>query len=106
MASDSSCVPRTSILRLQCERFICRFTAHLSWFLWALRATSRQTAVQSVMPLHPLRVFAFCGTPRLALLHLKCCLFSIGWRPCVNEKQTTFKKEKQLWQINQYSHAD
>jgi hypothetical protein len=45
------------------------------------------------------------GTTGLALLY-ESCLFSIGWRPCVNEKQTTFKKEKTIWQINQYSHAD
>ena len=59
------------------NKFICRFIARLSEFLWSLRATSRQTALQSVMPLHSLRVFASFGTPSLALL-LSGCLFSIG----------------------------
>lgn len=44
------------------------------------------------------------GTSGLAIL-CDVCLFSIGWRPCVNEKQTTFKEEKTIWQINQYLHA-
>jgi len=48
--------------------------------------------------------FASDGTTGLAFL-FEGCLFSIGWRPLVNEKQTTFKKEKTLWPINQYSHA-
>ncbi len=45
------------------------------------------------------------GTSGLALL-CEVHLFSIGWRRCVNEKQTTFKEEKTIWQINQYLHAD
>ena len=44
------------------------------------------------------------GTSELAIL-CDVCLFSIGWRLCVNEKQTTFKEEKTIWQINQYLHA-
>ena len=42
-----------------------------------LRATSRQPALQSVIPSQSLRCFAACGTPRLALLLLGR-LFSIG----------------------------
>ena len=48
--------------------------------------------------------FTSDGTTGLAFL-FENCLFSIGWRLLVNEKQTTFKKEKTLWPINQYSHA-
>jgi len=48
--------------------------------------------------------FASDGTTGLAFL-FEGCLFSTGCRLLVNEKQTTFKEEKTLWPINQYSHA-
>ena len=47
---------------------------------------------------------ALDGTTGLALLY-ESCLFPISWRPCVNEKQTTFKEEKTIWQINQHTHV-
>jgi len=51
------------------------------------------------MPLHPLRVFASSGAPRLALL-LSTLFVFIGWRLWVNEKQTMFNKEKTPWQYD------
>ena len=48
--------------------------------------------------------FASDGTTGLAFL-FEGCLFSTGWRLLVNEKRTTFRKEKTLWPINQYSHV-